>query len=771
MRFQTERGCASWIVVVVFAAVIQFPWIIDHDSQSLDISLERSSMPVSPRLLTDGFVENRGQVAEGIRYYSNGDPAVAFRDDGVMIVIRGQSGGWGRPTDFRPLGRDSPERGGAESLALLVRFEGGNRVTPAATGRLPTRNSFFVGSDPSAWKTDVPSYMDVSYRNLYDGIDLSYRLTEAGLKYEFIVRPSADPSAIALSYEGATALSVADGQLLVETPLGAVRDAIPHSYDGSGRKVDCAFVLRDARSAGIACRGWNRESSLVVDPLVYSTYLGSNEPNDRSTQNHAWGIAVDDQGNAYVTGHSEGFPPTPGSFGNRGQVFVAKLDPSGRTLVYSAVFGSGYPGGGEMARAIAIDAWGNAYVTGFTLGSDFPTTESAFDRTCGTDGHCDGGGIYDAFVTKLSAEGNALMYSTYLGGSRSDLGWALAVDGSGSAYVTGVTFSTDFPVTPGSYDTSFNGGEPPWSADVFAVKLTVAGDALAYGTYLGGGGDEDGFSIAVDGSGSAYVTGRTASPDYPTTPEAFDTMFGPNGLSSVDTFVTKLDPIGTTLRYSTFLDGDWGNSIAVDRFGQAYVAGTDGSNAAVPTTPNAYDQDHNGGQDIFLVKFDALGREVLFATYLGGSDWDEDPAVALDSEGNAYLTGRTMSQDFPVTDFLDPSHNGGWDAFVAILDRTGSSLLHSAFLGGRFHDYGTSLAVSASGLVYVAGLTTSDDFPTTPGAFDRTKEGETNAFVAALTTESPSFEAGPTPPLHRLSPDPVAIPKDRPVLPRPRTGK
>src|SRR3990172_8604209 len=342
----------------------------------------------------------------------------------------------------------------------------------------------------------------------------------------------------------------------------------------------CRFALRTTLSFGFDCVGWDASLPLVIDPLLYSTFLGGGGGWERGTS-----IAVDASGNAYVAGWtpSMDFPTTPGAFAptynGDMEVFVTKLNAAGSGLLYSTFLG-GRGREGETA-ALVLDASGSAYVTGGTGSADFPTTPGAFDNTYNGNG--------DAFVTKLDPTGSVLLYSTFLGNG---VGYSLAVDASGSAYVTGDTGSADFPTTPGAFDTS-----PSYSADLFVTKLNATGSGLLYSTFLGGGGEDSAGpsadSIAVDVSGSAYLTGTTWSADFPTTPGAFDRTY--NG--SYGPFVTKFDPTGSSLLYSTFLGGDFqehGISIAVDASGSAYVTG-EATTPTFPTTPGAFDTTYNGG--------------------------------------------------------------------------------------------------------------------------------------------------------------------------------
>ncbi|HEV2068691.1 MAG TPA: SBBP repeat-containing protein, partial [Acidimicrobiales bacterium] len=381
------------------------------------------------------------------------------------------------------------------------------------------------------------------------------------------------------------------------------------------------------------------------------------------------------------------------------------------------------------ADAIAVDAQGNAYVRGVTRSPDFPTTPGAFDTTFN--------GGFDAYVAKVSVDGSTLVYSTFIGGTGFDSGSGIAVDPTGEAYITGITGSPDFPTTPGAYDTTFTGTggpRPPFMGgdfDAYVTKLAADGSRLEYSTFLGGGGLDAGFGIAVDPSGNAYVVGATRSPDFPTTAGAYDTTIN----APPDAFLTSLTADGTALRYSTFLGGsgfDDALGVALTPRGDAYVTGGTES-PDFPTTAGASDTTFNGDRDAYVTRFAPDGSRLTWSTFLGGAGHDYGGGVAVNPRGDAFVTGTTASVDFPTTPgAFDTTFNGGTDAFAVQLHRTTGSLGHSTFLGGAGEDEGADIAVTPRGDAFVTGTTASVDFPTTPGAFDTTFNGGTDAFVVNL---------------------------------------
>ena len=677
------------------------------------------------------FIENRGQVTEGIRYYSTGNPSVGFRDDGVMFVIRESDEGERReilPGQIdQSLAFDQAPT--VRSFSYMLRFEGAKRVVPAGVDRLPFRSNFFIGNDPVKWRIGVPNYEEVAYPDIYDGIDLSFRMSPTGLKYEYVVHAGADPSAINMNYEGIESLRIENGGVTFVTAIGRLLDSAPYSYRISGPEVDCRFGARGQTSLGFECPGWDASETLVIDPLIYSTFIGGGV-SDIGTK-----IAVDDLRDAYVTGRtlSTDFPSTPGSFTTTkhamDDIFVSKLSAAGDALLYSTFIGGR---GDDEAMGIAVDPSCNTYLTGQTNSTDFPTTVGAFDTLL------DGDNAPAAFVTKLNAAGDALVYSTFLEGSGGEVGTAIAVDSSGHAYVTGLTSSLDFPTTIAAFDRSYNGQPtPPFFSDVFVTKFSPEGDSLNYSTYIGGTLDDYADSIALDSAGNAYIAGITDSSNFPVTPSAFDPTSNVRPCGSwycSDAFVTELSALGSGLWFSTYLGGlgsDWATSVHLDSAGDIYVTGETES-TDFPTTPGAFRGTLNGISDAFVTKLNSTGSWLAYSTYLGGSDEEAGASITVDAQGYAYLAGFTLSTDFPLTpDATYPTAHGWYDIFLTKMNPSGGSLTYSTYIGGSEYDSGSSASVVVQdpGFAFVAGTTNSTDFPTTPGAFDTSLNGGFDVFV------------------------------------------
>jgi hypothetical protein len=631
------------------------------------------------------FIRNQGQLDSRAEYYvRTPGQTVYFTPSGMVFdLIRYQDTA---ATD--PAGRQ------AERLAFSLDFVGANAGPLIAGGdKDKAVVNYLIGNDPQKWHTDIPTCREVTYRDVYPGIDLRLYGKEGALEYEFVVQPGADISDIAMAYAGVDSLDMESGELVAGAAFGEIKQSRPYIYQQIGDDrvaVEGGFRLLGAKGYGFEAASYAAGYPLIIDPsltLAYSTYLGG------SGMDSGRGIAVE-SGCAYVTGYtdSSNFPTKNQYQTDNGttDAFVAKLDTTqsgAASLVYSTYLGGS---GIDSGYGIAVES-GCAYVTGYTDSTNFPKLNQYQSDNTST----------DAFVTRLNTSGNGLIYSTYLGGNGSnDRGYGIAVE-SGCAYVTGYTDSTNFPIR-----NQYRPDQPQW--DVFVAKLNtnLIGDAsLIYSTYLGGMSNDYGQGIAVE-SGCAYVTGYTDSTDFPT----FRKYQVDN--TTTDAFVTRFNAAGNDITYSTYLGGngiDYGYGIAVES-GCAYVTGTtESTNFPIR---NQYQSD-NGTRDAFVARLDTTREgdaSLAYSTYLGGSDDDEGLDIAVES-GCAYVTGLTSSDDFPAKNQYQ--NTLGVDAFVTKLDTSqigNPSLIYSTCLGGDFDDQGNGIAVE-SGCAYVTGQTNSSDFP------------------------------------------------------------
>ncbi len=664
------------------------------------------------------FEPNLGQFDRRVRYVARGGAYTLVLTDAEAVMVLGRTGR--RPPEASP-GR--PEEASEVGQAVVrMKLVGARPVARwEALDRQPGISNYFLGNDPGKWRTDVSHYGRVAARGAYPGIDLVCYGNGRQFEYDLEVAPGADPSQVQLAWEGAESLKLnEDGDLVLATRLGDVVQKRPRVYQevgGQRIEVDSRYVLAGANRVRFELARHDRHQKLLIDPvvLVYSTYLGG------TGDDEGYGIAVDASGSAYITGTSSSidFPTTQSAdqhfYVGSYDAFVTKLTPDGTALVYSTYLGGS---GHDEALGITVDGSGSAYVTGSTTSTDFPGL-SSFQGTYQ-------GGSSDAFVTKLAPAGNALVYSTYLGGSEQEAGYRIAVDGAGAAYVTGYTTSSSFP-TQSAYQSGYQGG----TRDVFVTKLAPVGNALAYSTYLGGSGDEWGWDIAVDGAGSAYVTGYTASANFPLQ-SAYQSA---NHGGSSEAFVTKLAPSGDSLVYSTYLGGagaDIGRGIALDGAGSAYVVGITDSNDFPTQSP--LQANLKGAANAFVTKLAPGGSTLTYSTYLGGNGTDDGRGIAVDGAGSAWLTGFTNSTDFPTRAPYQSSYQGGpYDPFVTRLMPDGSDLVFSTYLAGNGEDRSVAIALDGSGSAYIVGYTNSTDYPIRAPYQSSRRGGTYDAFLTKLS--------------------------------------
>ena len=664
------------------------------------------------------FEANRGQAARQTRFLTHGKGySLYLNPQGVTLTLAKSPG---HHLESRPDGADRP----ASRSALEMRLAGASSH-PRISGLdpLPGKVNYLIGNDPRRWHTGVDTYRKVQYTGVYPGVDLVYYGSQRQLEYDFVLTPHVDPGVIRLDFQGAQHLRIGkDGDLAMDLPGGVVRWNRPIAYQpiaGRHRPVAGRYVLLGKNQVGFQVAKYDACRPLVIDPvLIYSTYFGG------AANDEILGIAVDSGGNAYITGDTA-------SHASNGttDAFVAKLNSSGTALVYSTFVGGS---SNDTAYGIAIDANGNAYITGQTQSTDFPTTNGAYQTANKT------GTKYTAFVSVLNAAGSGYVYSTYLGGSNTDTGFGIAVDANGNAYIAGQTKSKDFPTTSGAIQTSYGVSY----VDAFVTALNAAGTTLIYSTFLGSDNTNSARSITLDSAGDAYVTGQTSSRKFPVTPGAFQTTS-----TSLDVFVAKLNPTGTGLIYSTYLGGsnpDFGNSIAIDGAGNAYVTGyTKSTN--FPVTPGAFQTALQEATGAFVTKLNPTGTGLVYSTYLGGTGGDDEGnAIAVDVNNHAIVTGQTHSPDYPTTPgaFQTVFNAGYSDAFITKLNAAGSGLIYSTYLGGNHGDYGMAIALYDKDHVFIGGTTASTNFPVMPNAFQRALTGALDGFISCFRisiTEEPNL--------------------------------
>jgi len=645
------------------------------------------------------FMENRGQLDSQVKFHAQGPGyGLFFTSQGVVLA------GWVPPE----------ARGRPGAAVIKISPEGQALASLRPETPLPGKINYLLGNDPRKWRTQVPAYAAVRYHEVFPGIDLKFYGTGPQVEYDLIIKPRAEPSQAKFRVDGVWALEITpEGDLAMRLPRGgSLVQKKPVIYQEiAGRQVarEGKFkILDEGLSYGFELAAYDRSFPLIIDPRInYSTFLGG------GSDDQGLAIAVDAGGNAYVTGQtfSVGFPVTrvedsiffP-------EVFVTKINPKGKGLAFSVFLGGK---GAEAGTGIAVDGGSNVYVTGWTDSLDFPV-KNAFQPTKNP-------GV-DAFVAKLNPSGSDLVFSTFLGGTGDDRAAGLALTAAGQATVAGTTNSDDFPVANAAQAINLGG------TAAFVTRLDASGNSLVFSTFLGGSKNDEGHALAVDGGGNTYVTGATTSLNFPT-----KNAFQGNNLGAQNAFVTKLGPAGG-LVFSTFLGGnstDIGRGIAVNLMGQAFVTGdTTSLNFPVKT---AFQGFKRGGRDAFVTRLAAAGNSLIFSTFLGGSNNDQGFAISVSGTSQTTVVGVTSSFDFPVRSAVQRVFRGSTDAFVTRLSANGRSLVYSTFLGGQKDDQaqGVALLPPALTTAFVTGITNSFDFPIR-SAFQPSIRGGNDVFVTRI---------------------------------------
>lgn len=678
------------------------------------------------------FEVNQGQADTEVKFFLRGRGYnFSLMQTGAVIVLHKSLRGRERSPELikERTGLRSTDQLESESYSVAIMqmmLSGANpRAHIEGVEELPTKSHYFIGNDSREWRSDISHYSRVKYREVYPGVDLVYHGDQGQLEYDFIVAPRADYRRIVLNYAGVRKLRVdrKSGDLvLISKDGGELRQQRPTIFQeiaGERRYIDGSYELKTNQQIVFRIGEYDPTIPLTIDPaFVYSTYLGG------SSDDIAYAVATDSSGNTYVTGrtYSTNFP-TSNAFRtfNSGlrDLFITKFSPTG-TILYSTYVGGS---GDDIGFGIAVNSSGEPYVTGWTNSSNFPLANALQPFY--------GGGNTDSFLVRLSSAGNSLLTSTYAGGNGEDVGYGIALDSSRNIYGTGYTTSTDL-LTVNAIQ-SFNAG----GADAFLLELSASGGALIFATYAGGSGNDFGNAITVDAAGYIYAIGDTASTDL-TTVGALQS-FNAGGF---DAFLGKLAPSGGSIIFSTYAGGngdDAGRGIAVDGSGNIYAAGfTNSTNLQLIV--NAIQPTKGAGYDAFVAKLNSTGSSIFYSTFLGGNSDDACFALAVDSAGNAYLAGETLSTNFYTVNALTATNAGAQDAFLTKLNPNGSSILFSTYLGGAARDTAEAIAVDQTGNAYVVGITFSSNFPTANPARP-SLAGVTDAFVVKISTTTPSGQA------------------------------
>ncbi len=656
----------------------------DEDLIEKDISVFNSVAAMDASPLKNGggwFVPAFYEEGIYFNYYRGISSEVAFGKDEINYIIQNND----------------------ENRAVLsVKLENCNDVQPIGEEPLNQITNYYFGKDPANWKTNIPNFAKVRYQNLYDGIDLVFYSSEGSLKYEFIVAAGADVTQIYLVYDGIESLEtdLSGTTLIAKTIAGEMRDVGLIAYQEDQQcgisYIPIQFLINE-NSITFNVSEYNDNLELIIDPLIYSTYFGA------AGIDYGTSMKIDDNDTYYFTGHTK-------SFSFWGDVAVVKFNPSGP--IYTTLLGGTL---GDHSYGLALDPYGCVYVTGHTTSDNYPTTVGAFNETFG------GGGTQgDVFITRLDENGN-LNYSTLLGGNTDDYARSIALDENNSVYITGVA-QTSFETTPGAYDQSHNG-----DYDAFVAKLNANLSNLIYSTYIGGSGRDDAYSIDLDSNGSVYITGHTTSSGFPrtnTTPYGGGILYG-------DAFVTKLNPSGSNITFSSFIgdaQDEEGRCIKVDDSGNMFIGGYSES-PNFPTTSDAYDRTHNDNWDCVFIILNASGF-VKYSTFIGGSNKDYLETIAVESNNSFILGSSTYSTDFPTTiDAYNRTHSNAENDWALLKLNLTAGLIYSTYFGGNWSDSFNEAHLDAEGNIHCVGASKSTNFPTTPDAYNQTSNGNWDPII------------------------------------------
>jgi hypothetical protein len=605
-------------------------------------------------------------------------------------------------------------------------------------GKLPTRTDYFLGAREN-WHTNIANYSRVRYGAVYPGVDVVYYGGQNQLEFDFVLQPGADPHAISLRFRGAKHLSITpEGDLAFEFGSGRMVQNRPLIYQedpvtSTRREIPGRYVLLARNVVGLRVDGYDRKRPLVIDPtLVYCSYMGG------SGEDQITAVQLDSHGRLYVAGST-----TTGDLlaTNNAYQTTAPSQTSAFVAIIDTVPGSGYPvlyftylggGGVEIPLSLAVDAQDNVYLTGTTTSTNFPTTVNALQTT-------GAGSVVSAFVSELNPFGLsgrvALVYSTFLGGTTGDTsGNGIAVDKKGLIYVIGATKATDFPLSDSAYQSVTWGAQ-----DAFLCQIDPNAGVLNYSTYLGGELADQGRAILIAPNGLVYFAVSTESTEFPMAGLAYNyNLTAPYGMVLG---VMDMTQVGTaSLVYATYFGGSdiqEVRGIAFDAAGNLMVTGytlaTD-----FPVTPDAIQPKAGGNGDAFVsvVNPMAYPNFLVYSTYLGGSQGDVGYGVAGDSAGNIYVTGYTLSPDFPTTpDGFEPNWGGGIDLFLTKL-KPGiagpAGVQSSTYIGERGVYSPTALTLGRDGTIYVVGYG-GLGLPSTSDALQGFGGGLSDGFIIALT--------------------------------------
>src|SRR5665213_259386 len=717
------------------------------------------------------FESNEGQTHPDVKFLARGNGYNLFLTAKEAVM------------DFKRFEKDSPlapsarnktnNAGNAKCLGgevLRMKLEGASEdVSLQGLEDLPGVSHYLIGKDQGRWHRNVPQYSKVKVGGVYPGVDVVYYGHQGQLEYDFQLKAGVDPKIIRVQYKGADSSSVDEsGNLILEVGQRTIQFRAPAAYQEiNGIRSDLAgkYVQLGKNEIGFEVDGYDASQPLVIDPVLdYSSYLNGSMNFDGYSSGWLQGLALDSSGDVYVCGYTSetNFPTTAGAYqtvnnaagtgtGVATNGFISKfnmLANGSASLVFSTYLGgdNSYGGLGDMMFGITLDSADNIYLAGTSQSSDFPTTAGAFQTVDSS--------FLTGVVVELNSTGSGLIYSTYLGGSNGAVSClGVALDPAGDVYVLGSTSSTNFPLTASAYQsTNFEAAAGNFSAFVSKFNFSLSGSSgLLYSTYLGGSGSFHGSEmpghIVAPANGFAYVDGGTYSTNFPTTTGAYQTT-NRNVNQYANAFLSKLNTNASgvnSLVYSTYLGGSGnGNEdegalgLAVDASGDAYLTGFTGS-SNFPVSPGAYESSLTGIEEVFLSEFDPTGSTLLYSTYLGGIGYSGGIGVVLDNCGDAYITGWANDTAFPTTagayQTTEPGPQSSYVSEINPLAAGAGSLVYSTYFGGSGFEESWGIGLDAGNNIYIGGVTSSSDLPTTANAFQTTATGSGAFFGSAYVAK------------------------------------
>jgi hypothetical protein len=701
------------------------------------------------------FEANQGQTDPQVKFLAHGSGYSVFLTSGQMVLALRPSAvksGAAAKTSATPAANQK-----VADAVIQINLVGAN-PNPKVAGEVLQRGkaNYFFGKDPKKWQTNVPTFKQVRYTDVYPGIDLVYYGNQSRVEHDFVVAPGADPSQVQFDIKGADHITVApNGDLILQKGADEVRLQAPivfQEFQGMHIAVTGQYAVQNSTRVAFALGAYDKTKALVIDPvLVYGTFLGG------LANDQAVGITVDSNGSAYVAGstQSSNFPlaaqngPAPSGT----NVFLAKLDVSGSSLVYADYIGGNSE---DYPSAMTMDSSNDVFITGYTYSGDYPMVNAFQSSSTGGP---------DAFITEVAPDGASLLYSTYLGGNSYEIASSIALDATSNIYVAGFTYSKDFPTANAFQAQVFanqNGGFGQYG---FLTKLTPDGSALVYSTYFAGSTNViqdcgqpcwpqpygNITALAVDASGNAYVAGNTNTYNFPTTEGAYQVANSTNYDQQVG-FAGKFTSSGN-LAYATYF-GATVNSyymamsgIGVDTSGSAYLLGStySWSNSVPVTTPNLCDPTVSSCSSGFLSKLDPTGSTLAYSTFLAANTDVNPQSLVVDVNGNAYVLSESGGGDpgmlvSPIEGFTNQG-----DLLVQEIDSVGGTNLFSTFLGGNGSESPGGIAVDTTGAIYVTGYTNSSDYPVTAAALQSNLSGNYDAFVTKIgTAAAPGVSISPS---------------------------